>query len=233
MGPLLLAPDGGTTVTIVGVEAQEFPNDDAPLVDEGDTDLSMFVFDAVPNWGKIIVAPFDALDIIDAEQEDIVDNVGEAAAVFLVRGVEAHNDDDGGNEDSEDDEDSDIPAIDGLEVIVGVSTDLWEILVSFAFVIVRDKSKFEEMFVDETDVCDKSVGSESKKRFFECIRQDFIPIRLSQVYRLNIDIDMQEFSNGTISIFNVINFYYFQLYFLAVDNGIFKKNLWGHWKWSE
>ena len=49
MGPLLLAPDGGTTVTIVGVEAQEFPNDDAPLVDEGDTDLSMFVFDAVPN----------------------------------------------------------------------------------------------------------------------------------------------------------------------------------------
>ena len=154
MGPLLLAPDGGTTVTIVGVEAQEFPIDDAPLVDEGDTDLSMFVFDVVPNWGKIIVAPFDALDIIDAEQEDIVDNVGEAAAVFLVGRVEAHNDDDGGNEDSEDDEDSDI--------IVGVSTDLCETLVSFAFVIVRDKSKFEEMFVDETDVWDKSVGSEIK-----------------------------------------------------------------------
>ena len=161
MGALLLAPEWGTTVTIVGVEAQEFaPNDDAPLVDDGDTDLSMFVFDVVPNWGKIIVAPFDALDIIDAEEEDIVDNVGEAAAVFLVRGVEAHNDEDGGNEDSEDDEDSDIPAIDGLEFIVGVSTFLCEALASFAFVIVRDKSKFEEIFVDETDACDKSVGSE-------------------------------------------------------------------------
>ena len=49
MGALLLAPEWGTTVTIVGVEAQEFPKEDAPLVDEGDTDLSVFVFDAVPN----------------------------------------------------------------------------------------------------------------------------------------------------------------------------------------
>ena len=162
MGPLLLAPDGGTTVTIVGVEAQEFPNDDAPLVDEGDTDLSMFVFDVAPNWGKIIVAPFDALDIIDAEQEDIVDKVGEAAAVFPFEVVEAHNDEDGGNEDSEEEEDSDIPAIGGLVFIVGVTTDLCALLVSFAVVIVRDNSKFEEMFVDETDVCDKSVGSEIK-----------------------------------------------------------------------
>ena len=162
MHSLLLIPEGGTTVTMVGVEAQEFPNDDAPLVDEGDTDRSIFVFDVdiVPNWGKIIVAPFDELDIIDAEQEDIVDNVGEAAAVFPVEVVEAHNDEDGGNEDSEEDEDSDITAIGGLEFIVGVTTDLCAILVSFAVVIVRDNSKFEEMFVDETDVCDKSVGSE-------------------------------------------------------------------------
>ena len=100
----------------------------------------------------MIVAPFDALDAIDAEHEDIVDNVGEAAAVFLVNVVEAHNDEVGGNDDSEDDEDSDIPAIDGLEFIVGVSTDLCETLVSFVVVIVRDKSRFEEMFVDETDV---------------------------------------------------------------------------------
>ena len=100
----------------------------------------------------MIVAPFDALDAIDAEHEDIVDNVGEAAAVFLVKVVEAHNDEVGGNDDSEDDEDSDIPAIDGLEFIVGVSTDRCETLVSFIVVIVRDKSRFEEMFVDETDV---------------------------------------------------------------------------------
>ena len=164
MHSLLLIPDGGTTVTMVGVEAQEFPNDDAPLVDEGDTARSMFVFDVdvVPNWGKIIFAPFDELDIIDAEQEDIVDKVGEAAAVFPFEVVEAHNDEDGGNEDSEEEEDSDIPAIGGLVFIVGVTTDLCALLVSFAVVIVRDNSKFEEMFVDETDVCDKSVGSEIK-----------------------------------------------------------------------
>lgn len=45
---MLLVPDGGTTVTIVGVEAQEFPNDDTPLVEDGDTDLSMFVADMEP-----------------------------------------------------------------------------------------------------------------------------------------------------------------------------------------
>ena len=59
----------------------------------------------------------------------------------------------------------------------------------------------------------------------------FYPI--TNAYKLNIRVDMQVYRNRTISIFNVINFYYFLLYFLAVDNGIFKKNLWGHWKRSE
>ena len=41
--------DGDTdTVIIVGVEAQEFPKDDTPLVEEGDTDLSRFVADMEP-----------------------------------------------------------------------------------------------------------------------------------------------------------------------------------------
>ena len=74
--------------------------------------------------------------------------------------MEAHNDEVGGKEDSDEDEDSDIPAIGGLEKIVGVSTDLCVLIVS-ADVIVHDKFKFEEMFV-ETCVCDKSVGSEKK-----------------------------------------------------------------------
>jgi hypothetical protein len=30
------------------VEAQEFPNDDTPLVEEGDTDLSKFVVEMEP-----------------------------------------------------------------------------------------------------------------------------------------------------------------------------------------
>jgi hypothetical protein len=48
---MLAAPEGGTTVTIVGVEAQEFPNEDTPLVEEGETDLSKFVVDMelIPN----------------------------------------------------------------------------------------------------------------------------------------------------------------------------------------
>ena len=43
--PLLPVPEGGTTVTIVGVEAQELPNEDTPLVEEGDTDLSKLIAD--------------------------------------------------------------------------------------------------------------------------------------------------------------------------------------------
>ena len=78
---MLRVPDGGTTVTIVGVEAQEFPNDDTPLVDEGDTDLSKFVFDMelVPKWGKMMVDPIEEFDTIDAEDADIVDDVGDPA----------------------------------------------------------------------------------------------------------------------------------------------------------
>jgi hypothetical protein len=72
--------------------------------------------------------------------------------------VEAHNDEDGGNEESDEDEDSDNPAIGGLEFIVGISTDRCALFVSVDAVIVRDNFKFEEMCV-ETDVCDKSVGS--------------------------------------------------------------------------
>ena len=75
-------PDGGTTVTIVGVEAQEFPNEDTPLVEEGETDLSKLVaeMELVPNWGKIIVDAIEEFDTIDGdEEEDIVDDVGEAA----------------------------------------------------------------------------------------------------------------------------------------------------------
>ena len=81
MHPLLAAPEGGTTVTIVGVEAQEFPNEDTPLVEEGETDLSKFVVDMelVPNWGKIMVDPIEELETIDADEADIVDDVGEAA----------------------------------------------------------------------------------------------------------------------------------------------------------
>ena len=99
-----MLPDPGATdtVTIVGVEAQEFPNDDTPLVEEGDTDLSKFVveIEPVPNWGKTIVDPIEELDTIDAAEEDIVNNVGEAAD-FTKKEVEALNDDeDGGNEDS-------------------------------------------------------------------------------------------------------------------------------------
>jgi hypothetical protein len=78
---MLAAPEGGTTVTIVGVEAQEFPNEDTPLVEEGETDLSKFVVDMelIPNWGKIMVDPIEELETIDAEEADIVDDVGEAA----------------------------------------------------------------------------------------------------------------------------------------------------------
>jgi hypothetical protein len=77
--------------------------------------------------------------------------------------VEAHNDEAGGNEDSEEEEeDSDNPKIGGLEFIVAVSTDLCAFLVSADVVIVHDKFKFEEMWV-ETDVCDKSVGSVRKE----------------------------------------------------------------------
>ena len=80
-GLLLPVPDGGITATIVGVEAQEFPNDETPLVDEGDTDLSKCVFDKelVPKWGKMMVEPIEELDTIDAEEADIVDDVGEPA----------------------------------------------------------------------------------------------------------------------------------------------------------
>ena len=79
--PLLPVPEGGTTVTIVGVEAQELPNEDTPLVEEGDTDLSKLIADMelVPKWGKTIVEPIDELDIMDAEEDDIEDDVGEAA----------------------------------------------------------------------------------------------------------------------------------------------------------
>ena len=78
---MLATPEGGTTVTIVGVEAQEFPSEDTPLVEEGETDLSKFVVDMelVPNWGKIMVDPIEELETIDAEEADIVDDVGEAA----------------------------------------------------------------------------------------------------------------------------------------------------------
>lgn len=102
--------------------------------------------------------PIEELDTIDAEEEDIVDDVGEAAD-FTEKEVEALIDDeDGGNEDSEEDEDSDNPAIGGVEFIVDVSTDPCAFFVIADVVIVRDKFKFEERFV-ETDVCDKSVGS--------------------------------------------------------------------------
>ena len=75
--------------------------------------------------------------------------------------MEAH-DDAGGNEDSEEDDDSDIiPEIGGIEFVVGVCRDLWAFLASVNVVIVHDNFKFEEMFV-ETDVCDKSVGSEKR-----------------------------------------------------------------------
>ena len=78
---MLVAPEGGTTVTIVGVDAQEFPNEDTPLVEEGEADLSKFVVDIelVPNWGKIMVDPIEELETIDVEEADIVDDVGEAA----------------------------------------------------------------------------------------------------------------------------------------------------------
>ena len=78
---MLPVPEGGTTVTIVGVEAQELPNEDTPLVEEGDTDLSKLIADMelVPKWGKTIVEPIDELDIMDAEEDDIEDDAGEAA----------------------------------------------------------------------------------------------------------------------------------------------------------
>ena len=63
------------------MDAQEFPNEDTPLVEEGEADLSKFVVDIelVPNWGKIMVDPIEELETIDAEEADIVDDVGEAA----------------------------------------------------------------------------------------------------------------------------------------------------------
>ena len=63
------------------MDAQEFPNEDTPLVEEGEADLSKFVVDIelVPNWGKIMVDPIEELETIDVEEADIVDDVGEAA----------------------------------------------------------------------------------------------------------------------------------------------------------
>ena len=152
-----------STATVVGVEAQEFPNEDTPLVEEGDIHLSMFAVDKepVPNcWGKTVVDPIEALDIIEADEEDIVDDVGEAD--LTEKKLEALNDDEvAGNEDSELDEDSDNPAIGGFEFKVdAVSThsDVLFVLADDA-VIVHDNFKFGLIFVD-TDVWDKSVGSE-------------------------------------------------------------------------
>ena len=94
---------------------------------------------------------------MDAEEDDIEDDVGEAAH-FPVSVVEAHNDEDGGNDDSKEVEESDVPIIGGIEFIVGVSTDFFILFVSSDAVIVLDNVKFDEILF-ETDVCDKSVGS--------------------------------------------------------------------------
>ena len=72
--------------------------------------------------------------------------------------MEAHNDEDEGNDDSKEAEDSDAPIIGGIECIVGVSTDFFILFVSSDAVIVLDNVKFDEILF-ETDVCDKSVGS--------------------------------------------------------------------------
>ena len=72
--------------------------------------------------------------------------------------MEAHNDEDGGNDDSKEVEESDVPIIGGIEFIVGVSTDFFILFVSSDAVIVLDNVKFDEILF-ETDVCDKSVGS--------------------------------------------------------------------------
>ena len=72
--------------------------------------------------------------------------------------MEAHNDEDGGNDDSKEVEESDPPIIGGIECIVGVSTDFFILFVSSDAVIVLDNVKFDEILF-ETDVCDKSVGS--------------------------------------------------------------------------
>ena len=72
--------------------------------------------------------------------------------------MEAHNDEDGGNDDSKEVEESDAPIIGGIECIVGVSTDFFILFVSSDAVIVLDNVKFDEILF-ETDVCDKSVGS--------------------------------------------------------------------------
>lgn len=103
--------------------------------------------------------PIDELDTIDAEEEDTVDDVGEAAD-FTEKEVEALNDEDGGDEEEseEDKEDSDNPGIGGFEFIVDVSTDPCAFFV-IAVVIVHDNFKFDELFVETEDVCDKSVGS--------------------------------------------------------------------------
>ena len=72
--------------------------------------------------------------------------------------MEAHNDEDWGNDDSKEVEESDVPIIGGIEFIVGVSTDFFILFVSSDAVIVLDNVKFDEILF-ETDVCDKSVGS--------------------------------------------------------------------------
>ena len=185
-------PPGGVSVTmatIVGVEAHEFPKDETPLVDEGETDLhpllstTMFADDdkaeevPVPNWGKTADGdppdpPLDVFDIMDGD-DDTEEEVGEADLyVGEVELLEALNDDAemGGNEDSKlDDEDSHIippsTACNGTmhELMVDTSPDDAD-----GVVIVNDNFKFEAVkgkvsFADEAVWCDKSVGSANKK----------------------------------------------------------------------
>ena len=114
------------------------------------------------------MGPIGELETIEAEEDDIVDDVGEAAD-FTEKEVEARelsDDEDGGNDDSEEDEeDSFNPAIGGFEFIMDVCSTCCALFFIFAnVVIVHDNVKFEEMFVEADDVCDKSVGSVMKNK---------------------------------------------------------------------